>query len=216
MAHPENGPGRGTSFASGALVIDLEKQDWHKVSFFEHVFYVVIEKDVSELASALARPAMFPGHSVAMLGGFWTMPIAAMFTGNCGLPKVRAVDPETGTREWVPAEQYRERIAFADSVFKLNVGEDVAISQDDLDDGLALVLGLNYFIGPLECLLLRLLTSETMGQLTRAMLDWPAVEALATAPGDGEKKPPAGTQNTDFGAPDNSPSTSPPTPTSGG
>lgn len=145
------------------------------------------------------------GHWVKLGDGHeWLVPVLRMLDGVTPLPRRLKL---TGAG-WVPSDvlpDYQDVFSEACRLWDLMAGitEDGTVTYND-ECGLAVAaLGLNYRVGPGEISALGLLDTRTSGQVLKAVVDWPALEAI-------KKKLDSGEPSLPDGAPASCPDTDPP------
>lgn len=133
----------------------------------------------------LARREQRPGHPVTLTDGHeWIVPVARLLDGQPALPRRLSWDGQA----WTPGEvldRYTDLFAAACRVWDalMEAGE---VTLDESCDVAATALAVNYRIGPAEISLLGLFDTDSHAAIIRAMIDWPAVEALKKKLDSGE------------------------------
>lgn len=129
----------------------------------------------------VVRAEIVPGHTVTLGDGqAWEIPVARFAHGGTGLPR-RRVLTDGGGRAWEVEEAYRDLCGFAEQAWRARAGDDVAITQDELDRYCGQAMGVNYRLGEEEAIALGLFTDRAQRGILDALLDWPTVLAIAAA-----------------------------------
>ncbi len=175
----------------------------------------------------LSRAEAYPGHRVTLEDGSeWLVPVGRLWDGSDPFPKKLRLDPETGAWAETPHEKFRQITERAGELFADFMV--AAISEDEsgnptatlnVDADLAVdALSLNYHVGAEEISALGLLTSENIGHIAKAFVDFPTWKLLLETRDEAKKKRPGVTpslSDTDSGAPGCSPATGRAGPTCG-
>lgn len=182
--HMTDGPEAGTSGSlltpvRGVLELDYMPgiQNWHRLPSGA---WMGVDPSAEIRAEGLQRDRVVPGHVVTMAGQPWVVPPARMISGGTGLPRRRVLNPD-GTKAWTVEAAYRGLTEFAGRAWAQMQGAAGDITDDELDAAAGEALGVNYRIGEREAIALGLFTADTLRELVRALVDWPAAEAMIEA-----------------------------------
>jgi len=146
---------------------------------------------------SLARPEAYPGHKVTLQDGSeWLVPIGRLWDGSDPFPKKLRLDPETGKWTEAPLDRFariteRAGELFADLMAAAYSADDAGNPTVSLnvDPDLAVeALGLNYHVGAEEASVLGILTSENIGYIAQAFVDFPTWKVLLDVRADAKKK----------------------------
>lgn len=151
-------------------------------------YWLGFQNDMRPGPESLARPRIIEGPERELAdGNIWVLPIVAQ-------PKAETITPWTvslpnvvsSTGKWTLAERYQ---AVWDATAKIinylllgtPVAEDAAKSFGFLYQTAAMILGLNYRVGPHELDTLQLLEDDDHAAILRAACDMDTVDAIVAA-----------------------------------
>jgi len=176
------------------------------------------------MPETLARSEAYPGHKVTLQDGSeWLVPVGRLWNGADPFPKKLRLDPETGRWKETPLDRFARITERAGEVFADLMAAAWSEDEDgnptvsfNVDTDLAVeALGLNYHVGAEEISALGLLTSENVGYIAQAFVDFPTWKILLDARNDAKKKATRPASGTGSGETDSCPATARPGPTSG-
>jgi len=164
------------------------EQEWHRMA--DGAWWLGVPQTYEP--ASLARDPQISGHFVKLGDGrSWLVPCARVHEERDGAPRVMSNVPLLmeldASGEWTVSieERFRWFSDRAGTVAEMLAGtapeeewtwkDDVALSVE--------ALGLNYFLGKWEVSALRLLTTETVSELLRAVVDVPGMVRMAEALG---------------------------------
>jgi len=159
-----------------------DKQEWHECQ--GGAYWIGVQKDSPPTPDELARPSQIDGHRVKLDdGNEWMIPVARWHqpdgTGRIGVPQAIKLDSEGNWTSHVNG-QYGGFFDRAVKVYEMFVGVDEGedwTPHDDLDFS-AEAIGFNYYLTRWEISALGLFNSETVGDLLRAVIDYPGLMTL--------------------------------------
>lgn len=173
---PDGGQGVAWAPSSGDFLLrELEQATWRKHPEVEGAW--IGRTPARDEPQQLARAQQLPGHPVELGGATWTVPVARHPGGAPLLP--RRLERRGG--EWVAGEVAAQHRALWEAAVGLweQLRENEALPYAELAEAACLALAANYRLGPAEVEALELLTTETAMAVFQALVDWPAIEALA-------------------------------------
>lgn len=197
-----------------------DRQTWRKGP--EGRYWIGVVNDARPTPEALERAGLTPGYTLPLGdGNRWIVPLVRKVDGSTLLPQAMDVD-ESGALIFHTLQKHDSIVALADRAFrqfraqcdmeaKLPGAGDVITDQAEWWTIAVAALAHNYHVGPQEVGLLRLLRTDTVRDIVGLMIDLPVILQAAS-----EKKSRPGGSATGSGVTDASPTTNPPTPTSGG
>ena len=192
---PERQPG-GVVFGAGDRVgLRIEEQQWAKAHDVEDV-WVGVWKDAPPKPEDLQREASLPGLAVTLDdGNAWTVPVLHAIetepelSFRCAAPRpfVYLGDGKWGLGEVQPkyAAAYNLAVQWFDILVSQlgddGENEDVEFDLNDATTASVVALGVNYRLRSDEVSVMGLLgTDGTVGEVLRALIDWPTLEAFAS------------------------------------
>ncbi len=196
--------GNGPAGAAGVLLADNrikpsdiaykpEQQVWSQS--ISGKFWLGYWSDSPPAETDLRRETMVLGHEVVINEQSWMIPTARLFPAGTQLPLVMTLRAD-GSMGYAVAPKFRTLSESAERLWMdFLAASGVTESQDDsrltmtardrYDLTLA-ALGVNYRISPDEANALGLMTTDSVRQIQRALIDMPTVEAALKA--ETEKK----------------------------
>lgn len=193
-----NGPdgGVGVCFArenddSGKYPIGYYKarQTWEKAPGFD--YWVGYFNDAKPGPVDLARGEC-RGHAIRCRDGEqWLVQPTRLIKGVMDIPMGLALDRD-GELVGEALPEYSQIVSDAETIWNWHVSAFSDSPQElgrvEMMQAIARVLGRNYRVGLAEVNLLRLVTTENIGEMCRAIIDWPTYLAMMAAEDESEKK----------------------------
>lgn len=141
----------------------------------------------------LARKHQLAGHLVELGDGQrWLVPVARCVDGSSPLPRRLQWTPEG----WAPGEVlgqhvqlWEEACAYFELMNRAANEPGLTVTWDEGASTACVALAANYVVSAVEASLLGLLTTQTSGEVCRALVDWPTfLELLEQEGGEGGPK----------------------------
>lgn len=183
-AYSSGGPGGDkcvliTAGEAKHLFYKPEEQKWQKSADGKYRIGIQIEEPPTP--NELSRKKQLAGHYVELAdGNEWLIPVARVLTGGAALPQALIL----GANGEVFAEELTEYAMFSDAAQKLwgdfEIENKVTNGMLTLDIAARMKLAIealayNYFIGAEEVNMLRLITSQNLGEIMAAIIDIPTL-----------------------------------------
>lgn len=196
--------GNGPDGAAGCLIADKtlkpsettykpDSQVW--TQSITGKFWIGYWADSPPAEADLRRETMVMGHEVAINEGLWMIPAARCFPAGTALPMVMTLRAD-GSMGYAAAPKFKALSESAERLW-MDFLDASGVTQDDAESRTALTprqrydlalaaLGVNYRVTADEANVLGLMTTDSVRQIQRALIDMPTVEAAMAA--EAEKK----------------------------
>jgi hypothetical protein len=176
QAGPSGGPGAVGTVENG----DLQAADRHQwLQFPNSTLWVGVNPEDPPDPEELARAHQMSGHLVELADGQeWLVPVARMLDGATPLPRRLAC--ENG--KWIGRAvlpKYADLFSAACRFWDALIAADGSLyTYDDEVNLAAQALAINYRLSPIEISLLGLFSTASEAEVCKAVIDWPAFEAI--------------------------------------
>lgn len=175
-----------------------DRQIWRKRA--DGAVWIGLQKDHGPAPQVLQRAQLHVGQTVRLAdGNDWAIPRAVAFLEDRPMTLPAVIDLDDNDRPTARVHpRYQQFCEQAYAFFEHWSGRGEQLKQDQLLEIAVAALNVNYRIGRIEAVaLLKLLDSESLSRLLRAVIDADALEQHVRASATSKKATPAGSASTD-------------------